>query len=69
MSDMYPSSFQFVQMLQSRQHNLLACLFDLPSQKHLIQYSINLVEVEHQVQLTDVPKELVQYLNEEVYGL
>lgn len=28
-----------------------------------------LVEVEHQIQLTDVPEELVQHLHKEMYGL
>jgi len=35
--------FELVQMFKSCQDDLLACLFDLPSQEHLVQYSIDLL--------------------------
>lgn len=53
-------------MLQPRQHYLLGGFLDLARKKHLIQDRINLVKVEHQVQLTDVPKERVQDLDKKV---
>jgi hypothetical protein len=82
-------------VLQSRQHDLLARLFDLTCEKNFIEYSIhlkacsgnisplslnllrplieksstNLVEVEDQVQLTYISKELIKNFHEEVYGL
>jgi hypothetical protein len=56
-------------MLQPRQHNLLTRLLNLPRQKHLIQYRIHLIKIKHQIQLTHVPKELIQHLHEEVYRL
>ena len=39
----HSSSLQFIQMLQPRQNNLFASLFDLPGQKHLIEYRIDLI--------------------------
>lgn len=56
-------------MLQPRQNNLFTRLFDLASQKHLIQNSIDLVKVEDKIQLTHVAKELIQHLDEEMNGL
>jgi hypothetical protein len=55
-------------MCQPRQHNLFARLFDLTRKKYFVEDRIHLVEVEHQIQLTDIPKERIQYLYEEVYG-
>lgn len=55
-------------MLQSRQHNLLTRLLYLTSKKHLVKNSVHLVEIKHQVELAHIPEELVQHLNEEMYG-
>lgn len=46
-------------MFQSRQHDLFACLFDLAGQEHLVEYSVDLVEVEDQIQLAYIAEELV----------
>lgn len=54
-------------MLQPRQNNLLTRLLDLARQENLIQNGIDLVEIEDQIQLTDIPEELVQHFHEEVY--
>lgn len=35
-------SLQLIQMLQPRQHNLLARLLNLPRQEHLVQYRVDL---------------------------
>lgn len=35
----------------------------------LIQHGIYLVEIKHQIQLTHIPKELIQHLDEEMYRL
>jgi hypothetical protein len=61
--------FQFIQMLQPRQNNLLTRLLNLPRQKHLVEDSIDLVKVEHQIQLTHIPEERIQHLDKEVYRL
>lgn len=53
-------------MFQPRQHDLLTRLFDLACQKDLIEDSVDLVEVEHEVQLAHVPEELVQHFDEEM---
>jgi hypothetical protein len=55
-------------MLQPRQHDLLARLLNLARQKYLVQNSVHLVKIKHQVQLTHVAKECVQHLDEEMYG-
>lgn len=56
-------------MFQPRQHNLLARLLDLAGQEDLIEDSVDLVEVEDQIQLADVAEESVEDLDEEVDGL
>lgn len=56
-------------MLQPREHNLLARLLNLASQKHLIQNSIHFVKVEDEVEFADVAEEGVEDLDEEVDGL
>ena len=56
-------------MLQPRQHDLLARLLDLAGQEDLVEDSVDLVEVEDQVQLADVAEEGVENLDEEVNGL
>lgn len=56
-------------MLEARQHDLLARLFDLSCQEHLVEDGVDLVEVEDQVQLADIAKEGVQHLDEEVDSL
>lgn len=56
-------------MLQPRQHDLFARLFDLAGQKHLVQDGIDLVEVEDQVQLAHVAEELIEHLDKEMDGL
>jgi len=55
-------------MFQSSQHNLLTGLFNLASEENFVQDGVDLVEVEHEVQLTDVPEELIEDFNEEVDG-
>lgn len=60
---------KLVQVFQSRQHDLLARLLDLAGQEDLVEDSVDLVEVEDQVQLADVAKEGVEDLDEEVDGL
>ena len=57
---------QFIQVLQSCQHNLFACFFNLTSQEHLVENCIDLVKVKDQVQLAHVAKESVQDFNKEV---
>lgn len=56
-------------MFQPRQDDLLTRLFNLTSKKHFIQDSIDLVEIEHQIQFTDIAEELVENLDEEMDGL
>jgi len=46
-------------MLQPSQHNLLARLLNLPSEKHLVENRVDLVEVENQIQFANVPEERV----------
>jgi len=57
---------QFIQVLQSCQHNLLACFFNLTGQEHLVKNCIDLVKVKDQVQLAHVAEESIQDLNKEV---
>jgi hypothetical protein len=56
-------------MLQPRQNNLFTRLLNLPSQKDLVQDSIDLVKVEDQVQLAHIPKERIQHLHKKVNSL
>jgi hypothetical protein len=56
-------------MFQPREHNLLARLFDLARQKHLVEDGINLVEVEDKVKLADVSEKGIEDLDKEVNGL
>ncbi|CEF88198.1 unnamed protein product [Fusarium graminearum] len=56
-------------MLQPREHNLLTRLFDLACQEHLVEDSIDLVEVEDKVKLADVSEKGIEDLDEEVNGL
>jgi hypothetical protein len=56
-------------VLQPRQHDLLARLLDLAGQEDLVEDSVDLVEVEDQIQLADVAEEGVEDLDEEVDGL
>ena len=53
-------------MLQPRQHNLLARLFNLSRQKHLIKYRVDFVEIEDQIQFAHIPEKLIKDLHEEV---
>jgi hypothetical protein len=46
-------------MFQPREHDLLTRLLDLPSQEDLIKDRVHLVEVEDQIQFTDVTEELI----------
>lgn len=63
------SLLKLIEMFQPRQHNLLTCLLDLSSQKHLVEYRVDLVEVEDQIQLAHIAEEGVQHLDEKVDGL
>lgn len=47
----------------------LGGLPDLPGQEHLVHDRVDLVEVEHEVQLADVVEVLVEHLHEVVDGL
>ena len=53
-------------MFQPRQHDRLTRLLDLARQKHLVQDSVDLVEIEDEIQFAHVAEELVQHLDEEV---
>lgn len=53
-------------MLQSRQDSLFTRLLNLPRQEDLVQNCIHLIKVEDQIQLTNVPEEGIQHLDEEV---
>lgn len=64
-----PYSFKLVEMLESREHDLLASLFDLASKEDLVEDGVDLVEVEDEVELAHVAEEGVQDLDEEVDGL
>lgn len=56
-------------MLQPRQHDLFARFLDLAGQEDFVEDSIDLVEVEDQIQLANVAEEGVEDLDEEVDGL
>lgn len=60
---------QLIQMLQPRQHDLLARLLDLAGEEHLVEDGVDLVEVEDEIELADVAEEGVEHLDEEVDGL
>ena len=59
-------SIVIVTVLERPIDDELACLHELTAHHHLIQDLVNLVEVEHQVQLTHWAKILVQHLHEQV---
>lgn len=61
--------FQFIQMLQPRQDDLLASLFNLAGKKDLVEDGVDLVKVEDEVELADVAEEGVEDLDKEVDGL
>lgn len=56
-------------MLQPCQHNLFARLLNLARQEDLVQDGVDLVEVEHEVELADVAEKGVEDLDEKVDGL
>jgi len=62
-------SLQLIQVLQPRQHHLLASLLDLAREEDLVQDGVDLVEVEDEVELAHVAEEGVEHLDEEVDGL
>jgi len=62
-------SLQLIQVFQSRQDDLFTRLFNLSSEKDFIEYSIDLVEVEDEIQLANIAEELVQHFDEEMYSL
>lgn len=68
-SPFFCTSLQLIQMLQPRQHNLLARLLNLARQKDFIEDGVDLVKVEDEVELADVAEEGVEDLDEEVDGL
>lgn len=53
-------------MLKSCQNNLFTRLLDLAREEDLIEYSVHLVKVEDQIQLTDIAKEGVKNLDKEM---
>lgn len=61
--------FQLVQVLQPRQHDLLARLLDLAGEEDLVEDGVDLVKVEDEIELADVAEEGVEDLDEEVDGL
>jgi hypothetical protein len=62
-------SLQFIQMRQPCQHHLLTRLLNLTRQEHLVQNCVHLVEIKHKIQLTHVPEERIQNLDEEMNRL
>lgn len=56
-------------MLKAGEHDLLARLLNLARQEDLVEYRVDLVEVEDEVELAHVAEEGVEYLDEEVDGL
>lgn len=56
-------------MFQPRQYDLFARLLNLAGQEDLVENSIDLVEVEDEIQLADVAEEGIEDLDEEVDGL
>lgn len=61
--------FKLVQVLEPREHDLLASLLDLAGEEDLVEDGVDLVEVEYEVELAHVAEEGVQDLDEEVDGL
>lgn len=64
-----PQLLQLIQMLEPCQNHLFTRLFDLAGQEDLVQNGVNFVEIEHEIELAHVPEELIEHLDEEVYGL
>jgi len=60
---------QLIQVFQARQDDLLARLLDLAGQEDLVEDGVDLVEVEDEVELADIPEEGVEHLDKEVDGL
>lgn len=56
-------------MLESRQDGLFTRLFNLSSEKHLIENGVDFVKVEDEVELRDVAEKGVEDLDEEVNSL
>jgi hypothetical protein len=56
-------------MRQPRQHNLLVRLLNLACQEHFVQYRIDLVKVEDEIELAHIAEESIQHLDEKVYRL
>lgn len=48
---------------------MFARLFDFAREEDFVEDGVDLVEIKHQIQLTHIPKEAIQDLNEEVYSL
>lgn len=55
-------------MFQPRQHHLLACFLNLAGEENLVENRVDLVEVEDEVQFTNIPEELIEDLDKEVDG-
>lgn len=55
-------------MLQPSQNDLFRSLLNLARQKHLVQNSIDLIEIKHQIQLANVSEELIQDFDKEMNG-
>lgn len=53
-------------MLQPSEHHLFTRFLNFPSKEDLVQYRVNLVKVEDEIQLADIAKESIEDLNEEV---
>eukprot|EP00310_Coccolithus_braarudii_P023054 CAMPEP_0183353680 /NCGR_PEP_ID=MMETSP0164_2-20130417/34525_1 /TAXON_ID=221442 /ORGANISM="Coccolithus pelagicus ssp braarudi, Strain PLY182g" /LENGTH=183 /DNA_ID=CAMNT_0025526403 /DNA_START=445 /DNA_END=993 /DNA_ORIENTATION=- len=67
--EMRSRSLDLVEFLHSVEDGLLGCLLHLASEEELVEDHVHLVEVEDQVKLAYVAKELVEKLDEEVDGL
>jgi len=63
------SLFQTVQIVETFQYHGFARLLYLTGQEDLVEDSVCLIEIEHQIQLTYVLEECVEDFNEEVDGL
>lgn len=61
-------SFQFIQMFQPGQDDLFTSLLDLAGEKDLVEDGIDLVKVEDEIEFTDIAKELIEDLDEEMDG-
>jgi len=60
---------ELVELLNAMEDRLLRCLLHLTGEEELVEDHIDLVEVEDEVELAHIAKELIKELHEEVDGL